>query len=150
MPGILEILEKVKSEEDIKISVDQKVKNYLYLTEIIHELENLKKDLYTTLTKEQRYEIFQEVQKRFAIPEYLPVSDVAEILGISPQLVRRYCSEGKLEAIQTLEGSGKWRIEPFQFVDHANWSKYVEKRERILLQSSKLAEKMLQITSEEE
>ena len=46
-------------------------------------------------------------------------------------MVRRHCADGKLIAQQTLEGSGKWRIETDQLMDKPNWDKFIEKRARI-------------------
>ena len=43
------------------------------------------------------------------ILRYKTSKDAAELLGIQPQLVNRYCREGRLNAIKI---SGQWFIRP--------------------------------------
>lgn len=54
-----------------------------------------------------------------------------------------YCSDGKLRGQQTLEGSGKWRLDKEQFMGKPNWDKFIEKRARIKEQSFNIANNML-------
>lgn len=71
------------------------------------------------------------MSKQFNIPDFITVRDVSEILGITPQMVRRHRSDGKLKSYQTLEGSGKWRIDAEQFMDKPSWDKFIKKRAKL-------------------
>jgi excisionase family DNA binding protein len=61
-------------------------------------------------------------------PDYLTTSDVAEILDISQQMVRKHCKEGKLKAWQTLGNRGEWRIDVEQFRDNPRYKQMIRDR----------------------
>lgn len=61
-------------------------------------------------------------------PDYLTTSDVAEILDISPQMVRKHCKEGKLKSWQTLGDRGEWRIDVEQFRDNPRYKQMIRDR----------------------
>lgn len=75
---------------------------------------------------------------------------IALLEWISPQLVRRHCADGNLKATQTLQGSGKWRVETDQLMNQPNWEKYLQKRARIKLKSHNLADKMIDYLDDDE
>jgi excisionase family DNA binding protein len=108
------------------------------------ELEREKERLFLGLTPREKREVFRVLSKQYNIPEFITVKDVSEFLGITPQMVRRHCSDGRIKALQTLEGSGKWRIQSEQFMDHPDWDKFLEKRGKIKKQSINIAEKMME------
>ena len=148
MLGILDIYELLPIEEQAITS--QKAKDYVKITKLHEELEREKERLYQELNEAERKEAFEALSKQFNIPKYLTVRDASEILGITPQMVRRHCADGKLTAHQTLEGSGKWRIDADQFMDKPNWDKFIEKRARIKKQSKNIAKKVLEYLEEDE
>jgi predicted transcriptional regulator len=88
-------------------------------------------------------EAFRVLSKQFNIPDSITVRDASEILGVTPQMVRRYCAKRKLGGHQTLEGSGEWRLDTEQFMDKPNWDKFIEKRAGIKKQSINIANKMI-------
>ncbi|GEN35944.1 helix-turn-helix domain-containing protein [Aneurinibacillus danicus] len=57
-------------------------------------------------------------------PEFLSPGEVADLLGITPQMVRRYCKEGAIPAYRTLGNRGSWRIDTKHF-----FAKYPDKRD---------------------
>lgn len=65
-------------------------------------------------------------------------------------MVRRHCADGNLKATQTLQGSGKWRVETDQLMNQPNWEKYLQKRARIKLKSHNLADKMIDYLDDDE
>ncbi|HEU4963583.1 MAG TPA: helix-turn-helix domain-containing protein [Bacilli bacterium] len=62
-------------------------------------------------------------------PEYLTTLDVAKILGISPQLVRRYCQDGTIPAWRTLGNRGEWRIDVAYYQDHPGYRQFLRQRQ---------------------
>jgi predicted transcriptional regulator len=101
----------------------------------------------------KKKEVVRNILKQIissVIPEHLTVRDVALLLEVTPQMVRRYCAEGKIDARQRLEDSGNCIIPTSQFLNHPNFTKFVRKREKIKIQSSKIAEMMLEYLEEEE
>lgn len=134
------------SDEDEK---SEKVKQYIAILLIQKELERLIERIYLELDEDEKEEINKFFGVTLEYPEYLPVRDVAEILEVTPQMVRRYCADGKIIARQRLKGSGTWLIPSEQFITHPNWKKYVEKKKEFKKQSTNIAEKMLQYLDED-
>lgn len=148
MANLLDNVKPRPSDEAIK---SERAKEYVQLMRIHEELERKKNSLYKELKEEERKEAFLALSQEFNLPPYVTVRDAAEIMSISPQMVRRHCAEGKLIAQQTFEGSGKWRIETKQLMDQPNWERFIEKRARIKKQSLGLADEMLnQLQDKEE
>lgn len=140
------ILEMYEPQQKINESMNSDVSlNFMKIIMLQEELEMEKENLFKRLTFEEKKEIFQFLSKRFNIPELITVRDVADILELSPQMVRRHCADGKIKSLQTLEGSGKWRVYSDQFMDHPNWFKFIKKRKKIKNQSIDIAEKMLDL-----
>ncbi|WAH37732.1 helix-turn-helix domain-containing protein [Alicyclobacillus dauci] len=50
------------------------------------------------------------------LPEFLSTKTVSEILGITPQMVRRYCQSKEIKATRTMGLGGDWRIETKDFI----------------------------------
>lgn len=123
----------------------ERTKYFVKLSKLIEEAEREKERIYLALNENEKEEAFKILQKQYNIPGYITVHDAAEILDVSVQMVRRYCSEGKLKATQRLKGSGKWLIETKQFMDNKKWGEFVQKRARMKEKSLKLANKMIEI-----
>ena len=68
-------------------------------------------------------------------PEYLTTLDVAYLLGISTQMVRRHLEQKKIAGWRTLGDRGEWRIEFEPYKDHPNMQDLLK---RIAKQSSPL------------
>ncbi|KAF6512414.1 hypothetical protein TGS27_0793 [Geobacillus stearothermophilus] len=108
------------------------------------ELEKRKKEIYSNLSDQEKQSvrhILTEMAEQ-TIPDDLHVRDVALLLDVTPQMVRRYCAEGKIEAYQRLGDSGKWIIPAAQFFHHPNWPSFLQMREQLKSQSIRIAEKM--------
>lgn len=129
MPTILDDYKPQITEEQAMLS--QKSINFVKVLMLQEELERERERLYQELSEIEKKEAFEVLSKQFNIPDFITVRDVSEILGITPQMVRRHCSDGKLKSHQTLEGSGKWRIDTEQFMDKPNWDKFIEKRAKL-------------------
>lgn len=82
------------------------------------------------------------IMDMFSIPKYVNVKDAAYIIDVSEQMIRRYCSENKLKAEQTMSGSGKWRIETTQLMNYAGWNNFLNKRAKMKKQSKNIAKFM--------
>ena len=76
--------------------------------------------------------------------KYMTVSQVATLLGISKQEVRRLCREGRIRAAAQQNENAILRIETEQFKDHPNWQQFLEKSEQRHQHSMELAEWMLE------
>lgn len=147
MNALLKEVELTDEESTIR---SERAKNFVKLSKLIEDAEKEKRRIYSELREEEKEEAFQVLQKQHNIPGYLTVFDVAEMLDISVQMVRRHCSNGTIKAEQRLKGSGKWYIETKQFMDNKNWGEFVRKRAEIKEKSLKLAQKMIEILDEEE
>ncbi|KYD32968.1 helix-turn-helix domain-containing protein [Parageobacillus toebii] len=143
---------KVDDEYEKTSTLSENARRYLELVRLSLELEKQKEKMYLALNEQEKEEV-QNVLSQITeptIPEYLTVRDVALLLDVTPQMVRRYCAEGKIDAYQRLEGSGKWIIPTAQFLHHPNWSAFLRKRQKVKNQSINIAEKMLEYLEEEE
>ncbi|KON66456.1 hypothetical protein AKG34_26285 [Peribacillus butanolivorans] len=139
---------KLRPNEEQAIS-SERARDYVRAMKLHEELEREKERLYQELNEVEKKEAFTVLSKQFNIPRHVTVREASEIIGITPQMVRRHCADGKLIAQQTLEGSGKWRIETDQLMDKPNWDKFIEKRARIKNQSIKIADQKLEYLDEE-
>lgn len=149
-----EIIENlVDSVNDINIPAESNtsdnVKRYITILQIQKELEKQKEKVFLELNDSEKKEADNYLNKKVQIPSYLSVRDVAQILEVTPQMVRRYCGNGKIAARQRMEGSGKWLIPADQFITHPNWNKFMEKKNTIKKQSIKIAQKMVEYIEED-
>lgn len=145
---ISNLYEDIKSETD-RTEVSERTKLFINLYRLAEELENKKTEIYLELEDGEREDIEKILEinsRKTGSPESITVRDVSKILEVSPQMVRRYCSEGKIEARQRIEGSGTWIIPSSQFVNHPNWTKFVRDKNKLKKQSIEIAEKMLRDT----
>jgi hypothetical protein len=147
--NLYDAIKKVRVPNEEEIS--EKAKRYVTLLRMQMELEKQKEQLYLELNELEKQEATNVLKDTTTedLPEYLPVRDVAEILEVTPQMVRRYCIDGKIDARQRIEGSGKWLIPTKQFITHPNWNKYMDKKNKIKKQSVNIANKMLQYLEED-
>lgn len=147
MSMILEDIELSPIEEaSIK---SERTRHFVKLSKLIEEAEKAKEQIYLELNENEKQQAFEILQKQHNIPDYISVREAAKILDVSVQMVRRYCTEGKINAHQRLEGSGKWLIETKQFIDNENWGKFVQERAKIKDNSYKFASKMLKILDDD-
>ena len=140
MVNLLDNIKPRPSDEAIK---NERVKEYVQLTRIAEEVEREIKKRASELKDEEKQEAFEALSQEYNLPQHVTVRDAAEIMNISPQMVRRHCADGRLSAQQTFEGSGKWRIEAKQLMDQPNWERFIERRARIKKQSLELANEVL-------
>ena len=147
MVNLLDNIQPRPSDEMIK---NKRVKEYVQLMRIAEEVEREIKRRTSELGEDEKLEAFEALSQEYNIPQYVTVRDAADIMGISPQMVRRHCADGRLSALQTFEGSGKWRIEAQQLMDKPNWERFIEKRARIKKQSLGLADEVLKNLQDKE
>ncbi|MFD1030183.1 helix-turn-helix domain-containing protein [Metaplanococcus flavidus] len=147
MVNLLDNVKPRPSDEAIK---NQRVKEYVQLTRIAEEIEREIKKRSSELKDDEKLEAFEALSQEYNLPQYVTVRDAADIMDISPQMVRRHCADGRLSAQQTFEGSGKWRIEAKQLMDKPNWERFIEKRARIKTQSLGLADEVLKNLQDKE
>lgn len=114
-------------------------KEFIKLMMLQEEIEIQIKSRFQVLTEEDKEESFDTIKKIFSIPDSVTVKDAAKIIGVTPQRVRGLCASGILDATQTMEGSGKWRIEPKQLMKYPGWAKFVEERAKLGVQSRNIA-----------
>lgn len=129
--------------------LSEKAKRYVTILRMQMELEKQKEQIYLELNEQEKQEANNILRKSIDYPEYLSVRDVSDILEVTPQMVRRYCADGRIEARQRIEGSGKWLIPTDQFLTHPNWSNYIQNRNKHQKQSINIASKMLQYLEED-
>lgn len=58
--------------------------------------------------------------------EYLTVRDVSQLLGISPQMVRRHCANNNIVSWRTAGEKGEWRIDIDQYRKNPSYSNRLE------------------------
>ncbi|WP_128755826.1 helix-turn-helix domain-containing protein [Bacillus sp. LL01] len=150
MTALLEEVEKELAELGASINASDKAKYFKQLSKLIELAEVEKTRIYLELNQNERDETFKSFQQQYSIPEHLTVHEVAEILDVSQQMVRRYCAEGKLQSTQRFKNSGKWLISSKQFMEHSNWHKFIQKRAKIKDNSLKLSQKMLDIVGDDD
>lgn len=117
-------------------------KDFIKLMMLQEEIELQIKSRFQVLTEEDKQESFETIKRIFSIPDTVTVKDAAKIMGVSPQRVRGLCASGDLDAVQTMQGSGKWRIEPKQLMKYPGWAKFVEERTKLGIQSRNIAKFM--------
>lgn len=153
------ILELIEQNEDIEQSTSSdNIKSYMRLVKISEEIENRKKDLFEKMTTEEQVKLAlvkpnvsteQNVEKE---KSFLSVTDVSSILGVSPQMVRRYCQERKLIAQQRF--NGQWFIEEEQFSTDPKlipyWKRFCEKEDEHLKLDKEIATTILDILDKED
>ncbi|MFP3727747.1 helix-turn-helix domain-containing protein [Priestia filamentosa] len=88
---------------------------------------------------------------RGEVPEYLTVAEVALITGLSPQMVRRHCADGKFEAFQPSGTNGIWKIKASNFKDYKGitWEEFKKKRNKLFSQSKELANDSIKLQDED-
>ena len=150
MTTLLKEVEKELAEIGASINASDKAKYFAQISKLIDLAEAEKARIFLELNQNERNEAFTSFQKQYSIPDHLTVYDVAEILDVSQQMVRRYCAEGKLQASQRFKNSGKWLIDSKQFMEHSNWHRFIQKRAKIQENSLKLSGKMVKIFNEGE
>ncbi|MCE4049601.1 hypothetical protein [Bacillus sp. Au-Bac7] len=62
------------------------------------------------------------------LPDYIKVTHAAKILQLPPEVIRKYCHEGILEAKRNNPGSGMWRIKTKQptILNGESWGEFVD------------------------
>ncbi|WP_133299579.1 hypothetical protein [Bacillus sp. V59.32b] len=84
------------------------------------------------------------------VPQYLSVKEVSILTGLTPQIVRRHCANGKYAAYQPGGGNGTWHIESAQFRTYPNWLDFLQKRDELFSNSQQVAKLALQLWDESE
>ncbi|PLR79570.1 DNA-binding protein [Bacillus canaveralius] len=151
MASIYEKIRNVANQID-NAPISDKAKQYVQLLRYSIELEKQKEKAYLELNENEKEEA-QSILKEILAPElpkYLPVSEVSMMLNVSPQMVRRYCAEGKILGKRRHQDSGKWLIPTEQFLTKPEFVEYIQKKEVNRIKSIKAAQLMLQMIDEDE
>lgn len=134
--------------------ISEKAKQYVQLLQYSIELEKQKERVYLELEeseKEEAQHVLKEIMAHeLNLPRFLPVSEVAMMLNVSPQMVRRYCAEGKIVAKRRNRDARKWYIPTEQFLTMPEFVKYIQQKEVNRIKSIKAAQLMLQMIDEDE
>ncbi|WP_353949103.1 helix-turn-helix domain-containing protein [Sporolactobacillus sp. Y61] len=141
--AVLDRVINSSAEDRENLYSSQPVHDYMKLCKIIRELDTLKRQYFNRLSDVEKDEVFNKQLADENIPRFLPVRDVAMMLDISPQMVRRYCADGHIKAHQRFKNHGNWLIEASQFAGHPNWNRYVTQRKVDNEKNIKMAEVML-------
>ncbi|RYG72927.1 DNA-binding protein [Lentibacillus lipolyticus] len=140
MMDLAAIVDKVELNSKVEKKVSsEKAKEYIKLMQLQEEVNQEIIRIYDQLDEEEKNISQKIIMELLSIPEYVNVKEAAYIIGVSEQMIRRYCSENKLHAEQTMPGSGKWRIETTQLMKYPGWKSYVNKRTRMKEQSRNIA-----------
>ena len=93
---------------------------------------------------------FREDEQVDDVPEYLSVSEVAAIIGLSPQIIRRHCSSGKFQGYQPSGPNGIWYVksDTFRKGHGFNWNEFISKRNEMFARSNEAANISLQLQNE--
>ncbi|OAS87839.1 MULTISPECIES: hypothetical protein [Metabacillus] len=105
-------------EEEVKVIESDKVSRYIYFLreqqKLIDQMTNTEIDTIENLVTKINF----VEENRNVIPDYLSTMDVSWLLSISPQMVRKYCQEGVINAWRTMGDRGEWRVEVNQYKNH--------------------------------
>ncbi|MDA1850298.1 helix-turn-helix domain-containing protein [Bacillus cereus] len=129
---VVSALEGIKLDENIQEQLaSRNAQLYVKMLKLTDELTQMQSNLYKELNELEKAEIKVVMSKAEVnnYPEYLTTQDVAKLLKISTQMVRRYCADGKIDATQRMEGTGAWLIKTEQFLDHPDLLKVLNARE---------------------
>lgn len=119
----------------------------------VNRLKEMEKEIDLDLTDEDIQLIHKYALPENAletVPEHLTVAEVAQLIEVSPQMVRRKCMTGEILAHRTLNGKGKWRIPAKQFMTHPRFEELVMKYQLLRESSEKLASNMVKLAEKDE
>lgn len=140
------VLDQVRldeSEERLVKTEDARV----YLKMLKLQLE-LKREIDEFSKKLQKEEI-QSLSNYFNVTKYLTVREVANLTGVSQQIVRRHCASGKYKGYQASGANGTWNIESEQFSELPGFMDFISKRHDKFLKTKKIAELAKEMLDEE-
>ncbi|RWR13582.1 helix-turn-helix domain-containing protein [Siminovitchia fortis] len=145
--GISDVMAQVNKE-----NISENARQYVQLLHQSIEIDQEKEMFYLELNDDEKTEVEHVLKDVFhtRLPEYMPVTEVAQMLNVTPQMVRRYCAEGKIKAKQRMENSGKWLIPTEQFLAKPEFSKHLKQKEINRMKSMKAIDLVLQGIDEEE
>jgi len=85
------------------------------------------------------------------VPKYLSVAEIAGIMDISPQMVRRNCVSGKYQGYQPSGSNGIWFInsDTFRNGPKKEWIDFISRRNDLLSRSKEVAELAKKLQNEE-
>ena len=146
------ILEQIplKPEYKQKLS-NEKARSYAQLLDLERQLRQVKNQLENELSKEEVNMVEDIVnEENFDdVPKYLSVAEVAMITGLSPQMIRRNCANGKYDAYQPSGTNGVWLINSNTFRrDPKTWKEFVETRNELFKKTIEVAKNAIKLQDE--
>lgn len=146
--AITDLLEGIKLDGNNPEQLASKnAQLYVKMVKLTNEITKMQSNLYKELNETEK-EAVKVVMSKTEVnnyPEFLTTQDVAKILRISTQMVRRYCADGKIDATQRMEGTGAWLIKTEQFLDHPDLPKVLNSRKQNQQKSIGFAKTMLEL-----
>lgn len=146
------LLEQVplKPEQEKRIS-SENARKYARLRNLERQLRREKNLLMVELSDEE-VSIVEETIKDDIIddvPKYLSVAEVSMITGLSPQMVRRNCANGKYEGYQPSGSNGIWFVKSDTFrKDPKAWQDFIERRNELFANTVEVAEAAIELQNE--
>ncbi|MGY0691926.1 hypothetical protein ACW2QC_03935 [Virgibacillus sp. FSP13] len=132
----------LKPEQE-KVITSEQVKTYIKMAILEQKIQKDKNELSKTLTKKEK----QSIDAYFNVPKYLTVREVSNLTGLSQQIIRRHCANGKYKGYQASGQNGTWHVESEQFTNLPNWIEFIAKRAEEFEQTktaARLAQKLLE------
>ena len=138
--------EKIKSEKAKKLA---RLRNLERQTR--KEIEKIKSELSQEEVQMVEDTFSEEDTQIDDVPEYLSVSEVAAITGLSPQIIRRHCSNGKFQGYQPSGPNGIWYVksDTFRKSPEFDWNEFISKRNEMFARSKKVANISLELQDED-
>jgi len=134
------ILDQVKLESKYEgMITSEAARRYIKMIMLEQELEKEKQELTLKLQKEE----LQSISNYFNVPKFLSVREVANLTGLSQQIVRRHCANGKYSGYQTSGQNGTWHVESDQFSTLPNFMDFISKRNEGFTITTQIAKQLL-------
>ncbi|MGM8216809.1 hypothetical protein ACLIA0_14830 [Bacillaceae bacterium W0354] len=146
------ILEQIplSHEQDQRIS-GEKARRFARIRNLEKQLQREKALLMKDLSEEE-VNLVEEILNDNIIddvPKYMSVAEVALITGLSPQMVRRNCANGKYEAFQPSGSNGIWFIKSDTFrKDSRMWKEFIQRRNELFAKSNEVARDAITLQDE--
>ncbi|MGL4820147.1 MAG: hypothetical protein ACRC5C_09220 [Bacilli bacterium] len=121
-------------------------KKYARLLNLEMKLHQAKAELVQEMSTEELRRVEETVNDMSFddVPKYLSVAEVAAILSISPQMVRRNCANGKYKGFQPSGTNGIWFVSSDTFrKDEQTWRAFIEKRNEMFVRAEQSLKQLI-------
>ncbi|MBS2967565.1 hypothetical protein J9317_02100 [Metabacillus sp. KIGAM252] len=140
------VLDQVRLDEsEEQLVKSESARAYLKMLKLERELKKEIKEFSQKLQKDE----IQSISQYFNVPKYLTVREVANLTGVSQQIVRRHCASEKYKGYQASGANGTWHIESEQFNELPGFMDFISKRNDKFEKTKKAAELTKDMINEE-